>query len=182
MKNFFVIHALGNCGQDYWYEYIKTEVEKRGFECFVPTLPPIEKMSYQSWAESFSPYKKYINEDSVFIGHSTGSIFSVHYLMENNLKIAKFIGVVSFNQCNTNSPHPDWEEINKSFFVEHLAEFKAFAKERICFYSPTDIYDFRLLDDFATKIEAKKVIIEKAGHFTAATGYDKEFKEILEYL
>ncbi len=182
MKNYFVIHALGNVGDDYWYRYIQKTVEERGYKCIVPTLPPIEKMSFQSWAKEFDKYKDLINEDSVFIGHSTGSIFSVKYLMTNKLKIAKFIGVVSFNENNINSPHPDWEEINKSFFVENLSDFKNFAKERICFYSPTDIYDFRLLDKFACEVDAKKVIIQDAGHFTSITGYDKEFKEIVEYL
>ena len=182
MKNYFVIHALGNTADDYWYKFIQKEVQKRGYECFVPTLPPIEEMSYSSWAKAFEKFRPYINEDSVFIGHSTGSIFTVKFLMENNLKIAKLIGVVSFNECNTNSPHPDWEEINKTFFVDDLEKFKDFAKKRICFYSPTDIYDFKLLDKFASTIDAKKVIIEKAGHFTKVTGYDKEFKEILEYL
>ena len=182
MKNYFVIHALGNTADDYWYGYIKKTVESREGACYTPTLPPIENMSYSSWAKEFDKYKMYINEDSVMIGHSTGSIFIVKYLMENKLKIQKFIGVVSFNENNIDSPHPDWEEINKTFFVKNLEEFKNYAKERICFYSPTDIYDFKLLDKFATTIDAEKVIIEKAGHFTALTGYDKEFKEIVKYL
>lgn len=182
MKNYFVIHALGNTADDYWYRFIEKVVKEKGFDCYVPTLPPLEKMSYNSWAKAFDKYKKYINEESVFIGHSTGSIFSVKYLMKNNLKIQKFIGVVSFNECNTNSPHPDWEEINKTFFVDDLSSFKNFAKERICFYSPTDVYDFTLLDKFATEIDAQKEIIQDAGHFTAVTGYGKEFKEILKYL
>ncbi len=182
MKNYFIIHALGNTANDYWYPFVKQQIENGGAECFAPTLPPVENMSYSTWAKAFEPYKKHINKDSVFVCHSTGSIFAVHYLMENNLKIAKFIGVVSFNQCNTNSPHPDWEEINKTFFVKNLPDFKKFAKERVCFYSPTDIYDFKLLDDFATKIDAKKEIIEQAGHFTAVTGYGEKFKEVLKHL
>ena len=139
-------------------------------------------MSYSSWAKAFEPFKKYINKDSVFIGHSTGCIFTVKFLMQNKLKIAKFIGVVPFNEPNTNSPHPDWEEINKTFFVPNLADFKNFARERICFYSPTDIYDFNILNRFAETIDAKKEIIPAAGHFTAATGYGKTFPEIVKYL
>ena len=182
MKNYFVIHALGNTANDYWYNFVKTTVEKRGFSCYVPTLPPIEKMSYSSWAKEFDKYKKFINKDSIFVCHSTGCIFAVKYLMQNNLKIKKFIGVVPFNENNINSPHPDWEIINKTFFVENLADFINFADERICFYSPTDIYDFNILDRFATTIKAEKVIIEQAGHFTALTGYGKEFPEIVKYL
>lgn len=182
MKNYFVIHALGGTGNDYWYNFIKRTVNEMGYECHVPTLPSIEEMSYSSWAKTFEPYKKYINEDSVFVCHSTGCIFAVKYLMQNNLHIAKFIGVVSFNECCPNSPHPDWEEINKTFFVDNLADFKRHADKRICFYSPTDLYDFGVLDRFATTVDAEKVIIQKAGHFTAVTGYGKTFPEIVEYL
>ena len=115
MKNYFVIHALGRTADEYWYKYIEKTVKEQGFDCFVPTLPSINTMSYKSWAKAFDQYKKHINAESVFIGHSTGSIFSVKYLMSNNLRIQKFIGVVSFNDFNTNSSHPDWEEINKTF-------------------------------------------------------------------
>ena len=181
MKNYFVIHALGNTEDNYWYKYVKNHVEKeKGVQCFVPTLPEIEKMSYSSWAKEFDKYKKFINEDTIVIGHSTGSIFLVKYLMENNLKVAKFIGVVSFNNKNRLLAKPEWDKINETFFVPNLEDFVNYAKERICFYSPTDIYDFESLDSFASAIKAKKEIIEHAGHFTK--GYDGEFKEILKYL
>ena len=107
-------------------------------------------------------------------------IFIVKYLLENRLKIKKFIGVVSFNRKNTKVSRPEWDEINQTFFVNNLAEFKNLAAERICFYSPTDIYDFDALDDFATQIDAKKVVIDNAGHFTK--GYETQFAEILPYL
>ena len=180
MKKYFVIHALGRTSEDYWYKFIKLKAEENGYQCFVPTLPPIEEMSYASWAREFDRYKKYIDEDSIFIGHSTGAIFIIKYLMENKLKISKYISVVGFNKENTKSVNPLWDEINKSFFVEKLENFKEFARERVSFYSPTDIYDFKLLDDFATKIGAKKEIVQKAGHFTK--GYEEKFDEIVRYL
>jgi len=180
MKNYFVIHALGRTENDYWYKFIKQKVEEKGYQCFVPTMPPIENMSYSSWEKVFNKYRKLINGDSVFIGHSTGAIFIVKYLMKNNLKVNKYISVVGFNKENENSANQLWDEINKSFFVENLEDFKKFANKRISFYSPTDIYNFKLLDEFATQIDAEKEIIENAGHFTK--GYEKEFKEILKYL
>ena len=30
MKNYFVVHALGNTAEDYWYGYIKKIVESGG--------------------------------------------------------------------------------------------------------------------------------------------------------
>lgn len=182
MKNYFIIHALGNTANDYWYPWVKKQVEDKGFECITPTLPPLKKMSYSSWEEEFNKYKHKINKETVFVGHSTGSVFLVHYLMKHNLHISKFIGVVSFNENNTNSPKPEWEEINKSFFVSNLENFINFAKTRICFYSPADVYDFKLLDKFATQIKAKKIILEKAGHFTSDYGYGEKFLEVIKYL
>ena len=182
MKNYFVIPGLGRGPNDYWYRFVEKTVVDRGYKCYVPEFPPIEQTIYPNWKKAFDKYKKFINKDTVIVTHSIGSIFIVKYLMENNLKIEKFIGVVSFNEKNPNSAHPDWEERNSTFFVNNLGAFKNYAKERICFYSPTDIYDFNVLDRFATAVDAKKVIIQNAGHFTAVTGYDKEFKEIVEYL
>jgi len=179
MKNYFIIHALGRTEDDYWYKYIKKYVNDQGYECYVPTLPNINEMNYDSWKKEFDKYKQYINEDSVMIGHSTGSIFIVKYLTENNINIYKFISVVGFNEVNPLSINLSWEDINKSFFVDDLKKFKVFAKERISFYSPTDVYDFNVLNRFATDIDALKIIIDTAGHFTK--GYD-EFKELLKYL
>ena len=182
MKNYFVIHALGRTAEDYWYSSIKEWATTSGYNCYTPTLPPMDNMSYSTWAAEFDKYSKFLNKDSVVIGHSTGCIFLVKYLMEHNIKVAKYISVVGFNRAMENSPHPDWDNINKSFFVTNLAGFKKYAKQRISFYSPTDLYDFKILDDFATTIDAQKVIIKNAGHFTSATGYDKEFPELIKYL
>jgi len=180
MKNYFIIHALGNDSNSHWYQIVKKQIEKSGSKCYTPTLPPIEQMSYNSWSKEFDKYKHLLNSDSIVIGHSTGSIFLVKYLMTNNIKVAKYIGVVSFNNRNKYNAKPEWDKINETFFVNNLRDFKNFAEERICFYSPSDIYDFDSLNSFAETIDAKKVIIENAGHFTK--GYEKEFKEIIEYL
>ena len=74
------------------------------------------------------------------------------------------------------------ENINKSFFVKNLEDLKIYCKECICFYSPSDIYDFNKLDKFAETVNAKKIVIKDAGHFTATTGYGEKFKEILPYI
>lgn len=44
MKNYFIIHALGNTANDHWYPYIKQHILKVGSKCYVPTFPPVEKI------------------------------------------------------------------------------------------------------------------------------------------
>ena len=182
MKNYFIVHALNNVGNDYWYPWLKKQIEEKGSVCYLPTMPKIENTSYSSWAEEFDKIAKNLNKDSIVIGHSTGSIFLAHYIIEHKIYIDKFIGVVSFNEPNSNGEHEDWDEINKSFFVKNLEDLKQYCKERICFYSPSDIYDFNKLSRFAEIVDARKIIIKDAGHFTAATGYGEKFEEILPYI
>ena len=148
----------------------------------MPTLPDVSNMSYDSWEKKFKSYAKNLNSESVVIAHSIGSIFLVHYLVKHKIKIQKFIGVVSFNRVNNRDVNKEWDKINETFFIDNLEDLKIYAKQRICFYSPTDIYDFNALEEFANKIDAKKVIIEKAGHFTAVSGYGEKFEEILKYI
>ncbi len=181
-NTYFIVHALGNNSTEYWYPFLKFEIEKMGSKCFTPNMPVLEQSSYETWEKEFDKLRAFINETSVVVGHSTGSIFLVHYLLKHNIKVSKFIGVVSFNRPNHNGQHEDWDKINQSFFVENLSKFKSIAKERICFYSPTDIYNFNYLDEFATEIDAQKVIIESGGHFTAASGYGDKFIEIVQYI
>ena len=185
-KNYVIIHCLGRSSDFYWYPWLKKQIEQRGYDCFVPdmpgTMPELKEMSYQTWANVLNQVKDRINEKTTVIGHSIGSVFLAHFLIENKIKVNKFIGVVSFNKPNTDNEHKDWDKINEGFFVNNLEDLKQYAKERICFYSPTDIYDFKILDDFANTVDAEKVIIEKAGHFTAVSGYGEKFEEILKYI
>ena len=182
MQNYIIVHALGNTANEYWYPWLKKQIEGKGFVCFTPTMPGLEKTCYKTWANEMDKIKSEINQDSVVIGHSVGSVFLAHYLISNKINVAKFIGVVSFNAPDGQGIHEDWDKINENFFVDNLEELKKYAKERICFYSPTDLYDFKKLDNFANTVDAEKVIIQNAGHFTAETGYGEKFEEILKYI
>lgn len=182
MKNYFIIHAMGNKANDYCYPWLKEQINKQGFNCYVPTMPNLKNSSYEQWEKEFKKISNNLNKDSVVIGHSTGSIFLAHYIISNKINVKKFIGVVSFNEPDGQGIHDDLDKINMSFFINNLQDLKIYAEERVCFYSPTDLYDYNKLDDFANKVEAKKVIIQNAGHFTATTGYGKRFEEILKYL
>ncbi len=182
MNNYIIVHALGNTSDEYWYPWLREKITNMGCKCKTPNMPSIDETNYNSWAKEMDKLKSQLNEESIVIGHSTGSIFLAHYIIVNKIQIKKFIGVVSFNEPNINSTHPDWDEINKSFFIDNLQDLKKYAKERVYFYSPTDIYNLDILDKFATTINAKKIIIKNAGHFTTKTGYGEKFEEILKEL
>lgn len=68
MKNYFIIHAMGNKANDYWYPWLKEQINKQGFNCYVPTMPNLKNSSYEQWEKEFKKISNNLNKDSVVIG------------------------------------------------------------------------------------------------------------------
>ena len=83
-----------------------------GIECVVPNLPTPENQSYKIWGSITSTI--HFNDDIV-VGWSTGAIFSLKYLYENDIKCNKLILISGFNNYIGNVPFVD--NINKDFIA-----------------------------------------------------------------
>ncbi len=182
MENYFLIH--GSYGNPYknWFPWLKMSLSKRKRNCIVPNFPSPDKQDYESWSKILKAYVEigYITEDTTFITHSLGGIFIVKFLVENNIKIKKLIAVAGFNQIKFDEDNSLYD----SFYSENgkLQNIKDVCLERICLYSDNDPYvPQNEAEEFAQYLEAKKVLINNAGHFNEKFGY-KEFRKILEYI
>lgn len=112
---------------------------------------------------------------------STGAIFSVRYLYENNIKVKRLILISGFNNYVGNVPFVD--NINKDFFMKDIKVAKNVANEIICVKSDNDPFiSQQALNDFANKLNAKTINILVGGHFNADSGYGEKFEEILKYV
>ena len=78
-----------------WIPWLKEQLTKQGVECVIPNLPTPENQTYKSWAKITKNIN--INDDDIIVGWSTGAIFSVRYLYENNIKVKKLILISGFN-------------------------------------------------------------------------------------
>ncbi len=77
---------------------------------------------------------------------------------------------------------PEYDAVNKTFFLDEINNFNKLCKHRICFISKNDPYvPFYLLDMFTKNIKAKVIIKETAGHFNIDSGYDK-FPDLLKII
>ena len=69
--------------------------------CIIPQFPiELDKHNYNEWKKLLDVYYKDFNmitNDSIIIGHSTGSICALKYVLENEIKIDKLILVSGFN-------------------------------------------------------------------------------------
>lgn len=161
-----------------WFPYLKNELNKMDICCIIPKLPTPYDQTYKNWSNIVNKIE--IKNNDIVIGWSTGAIFAVRYLYENNIKVKKLLLVSGFNNYIGNVPKVD--NINKDFFMKDLSRAKNVANEIVCFKSDNDPFIAQdALDEFAKKLSAKVVDIKNGGHFNQASGY-KSFKELIEQI
>lgn len=127
---------------------------------------------------------KMFDEKTVLIGHSTGSICALKYILESKIKIDKLILVSGFNGFLAEDKEDIHNKINPTYYVtcEELSEIKKYANEIVCIYGDNDPYiPQEFFHDLAVKIGAKEVIIPRGGHLNSQSGYTT-FEEILEFI
>lgn len=170
MKNYFIIHGSFGNADEHYLPWLKAELEKTGAEVILPNFPiGIGNQNYENWAKVLDGFKDKISPDTVFVGRSLAPIFIVHYLLENNLKIRSLYSVSGFNGMIGNS---EYDEVNRTFFLNDYKKFRDYAKTRVCVVSKNDPYvPFELLSEFEKNIDGEEVLIEDGGHFNTDSGY-----------
>ena len=84
MKYAIIIHGTAGNADENWFPWLKKELKKYGYEVIVPQFPTPENQSPENWLKVFENYnnEKYINEDTLLIGHSLGGGFLL-WVLEN---------------------------------------------------------------------------------------------------
>ena len=131
--------------------------------------------NFDSWKKCLDKNKKFINSDTIFIGRSIAPIFIVKYCILNDIKIKSLYSVSGFN--NAFIDNGEYDEVNKTFYLEDISKFKGLCENRICIISENDPYvKLNYLTEFAKNIDAKVLNIKNGGHFNTESGYTKFVK------
>ena len=180
MKNFFIIHGTMGHNKENWFGWLEDELNYRGFEVYNFNYPTPVGHNFENWSKVLDQAKDKITDESVFICHSSATIFVIKYCITNNIKIGKLISVSGANNFKVGVL--EFDDINKFMFVDDVSEFKNLCKERICIYSKNDPYiTLDALKDFAKSIDAKEIVYNNAGHFNESAGYTK-FEDLLNII
>lgn len=109
MKNAIIFHGSGCNPESYWLPYLKTELEKRGFDVWVPQLPNPNEEKLDEWLPFALEGGKYTDE-TVLIGHSSGAplILSILENLSEPIKLA--ILVAGFSRPISDEPKPILQE------------------------------------------------------------------------
>ena len=185
MKYIFINHGYMGSNVENWFPWFKKQVDNDNTLCIIPQYPiEKDKHFYDYWKEELDKYLEYINEDTIIIGHSSGSAFTIKYLLEKNIKINKLLLVSGFNNYYSDDENDFHNTVNRTFYVtdKELVKIKDLTNEIVCIYGDNDPYiPQKVFKELANKLNAKEVIIHNGGHLNLDAGYDK-FEEILKYL
>ena len=175
----FIIHGTFGHPNENWFPWLKQELEKIGFEVFVPAFPTPEGQSLGAWKKVFEEFLPQVDGETIFVGHSLDPAFIINVLerVERPVKACFFVsgfvgslGNQEFDELNDSIANRgfDWEKVKKNcarFFV---------------FHSDNDPYvSMEKASELAGRLGVEPVVVGEAGHFNEKAGY-KEFPLLLK--
>lgn len=117
MKNAIILHAMDDSPINYWYPWLKSQLEQKGYEVWAPQLPEDNNPQIDIWVPFILKNGKF-TEETVIIGHSAGAAVILSVLEELKIKISQAILVAGFSFYSGGDgilkPAFDWEKIKSN--------------------------------------------------------------------
>src|ERR1035437_4734983 len=118
MKNAVIFHGTGGSPDAYWIPWLKTELEKQGYDVQVPQLPNTNSPEV-SETLPFVLNNIQVDEDTVLVGHSSGGSLILSVLENIQPKVKRAILVAGFykqlsgDRNNMIQDSYDWDKIKQ---------------------------------------------------------------------
>ena len=183
MKNAVILHGtVFNSGDpttnNNWFPWLKTELETKGYQVFLPELPNPDKPNAKTYTKLLFDNWDF-NEETVVIGHSSGATACLWVAQELPVgsKLKQLICVAPFytgldgseNYKDIAEYEYNWKKISES------------AEEITVIYSDDDPYISQSEMEFiAEHIGAEKLLIPGQKHFSL--GYGEKYRKFPELL
>ena len=173
---FIIIHGAYGNPEENWIPWLKSELEKLGHKVLVPEFPTPKNQNLENWLKVFKDYEKYLDENTIVVGHSLGPAFLLTIIENKPVKAAFFVAPF-VDKIN----NPDFDGINKTFYRKFdWDKIKQNCKKFFIYSSDNDPYvPLEKGKGIAQNLGVKLKVIKGAGHFNEKTGYSK-FPLLLE--
>ena len=181
MKSAVILHGTLGSPDGNWFKWLKSELEIKELQVWLPVLPHAEQPSLKEWAEyvqTSCPFE--INEDTLIVGHSSGAILALILAQQNNRPIGAIVSVSVFHDNSLN-----WDPNGRLFDVDFdWSKIQANIKQLLFVHSDNDPYvPLEQAQYVADNCRAELIMIPGQGHFNLERGPDyKEFPKLLEII
>jgi len=175
-----ILHGTSNDSKGNWFPWLKTELERTGFEkVWVPDLPSANQPNIKRYNE-FLLAKDWDFQDNLIVGHSSGSVEILGLLeaLPEEITINTAILVGTYRGDLGRS---DLTGTKSDFDFEAI---KAKAKKFIVIHSDNDPYcPLEGAKFIASRLDAKFVLLPGKYHFNINSDPKfTEFPELLEII
>lgn len=169
-KRVFVIHGWGADPASGWKPWLKSELEKKGFEVIMPQMPNTENPVMGEWVGTLAALVGKPDGNTYLVGHSLGVVTILRYLetLKGKEKIGGAVLVaglameMGIPELKNFFPTPsyNWESIRK-----HCKKF-------ITINSDNDYYiPLSHGEEFRDKLGAEMIVMHNHGHFRSGEGF-----------
>lgn len=181
MKNAIILHGTLGSPEGNWFQWLKDQLETKGFQVWLPQLPHSEQPSLKEWADFIHancPFE--INEETLIVGHSSGAILALILAQQNPKPIGQIVCVSVFHDNSLK-----WEPNNKLFDVAFDWDaIRTNTKKLLFIHSDNDPYvPLEQAQYVADNCQAELITIPGQGHFNLEQSEEyKRFPKLLEEL
>ncbi len=170
MKTAIILHGTLGSPDGNWFQWLKTELEGRGLQVWLPQLPHAEQPSLNEWYKFLQKECPFaINEDTLIIGHSSGAILALIIAQNNAEKVGAIVDVSVFHDNSL-----QWEPNDKLFDVDFdWSAIKNNVNKLFFVHSDDDPYvPLDQAQFVADNCNAELVMLSGQGHFNLEKSED----------
>lgn len=165
MKRALILQGWYQKTDSNWYPWLKSELQKKDYEVFLPDLPTIhtDELDMQAMMDFIVKNFK-IDENTVVFGHSIGAVLALR--LAERYKFAKLFLVAGWDFNDLTTEHQSfWGKPTNHDLI------KKNVKEIYCLSSDNDpYYTASTVEDMSKRLGGKFSLVPGAGHFTKKFG------------
>ena len=117
MKNVILLHGMFGNPANFWFGWLRTELESAGFKVTAPQMPDADKPHLKNWTD-FALANLSFDTDTIIIGHSAGCPLTLSILQKIDKPVHRAILVAGFIRLKEMKDddvmllsNPDWGKI-----------------------------------------------------------------------
>lgn len=183
MKRVFVVHGWGGSPHGGWHSWLKTELEKLGYQVFSLEMPATETPVIEKWVNYLSEAVGVPDNETFFIGHSVGCQTILRYLEAINTPVGGAVFVAGWFNLENMESEAD-KEIARPWLETpiDLNKIQRALPKSTLIISDNDPYGaFEENKQKFVELGSKILVLHNAGHISASDGFS-EVPVVIEQL